>query len=338
MTPASGPTESAGNGRMIHARAADALVAHRSVSDLPRVLAPGNVLVVNDAATLPAAITFDHDHGQIELRLLRQSNLEEVEAVLLGNGDRTMRTEDRADPPVLRAGTLLTKGDLAVRIVSLDPRSPRRARVRIEGGPVGAWRSLYDQGEVIQYSYVAEALELWDVQTVYAGRPWASEMPSAGRPLSFAMLTELRRRGIAVTRVTHGAGPSSTGDATLDRELPFPEHYRIDDDAAHTIAAAQDEGRRIVAVGTTVVRALESAARTAGGRITAMEAETDLHIDESTELLVCDAILTGMHDPGTSHFDLLTAFVPRTFLDRATKAAEDAGYLAHEFGDSMFVE
>lgn len=337
MTAASRP-EASRSARMLHVRASDRLIAHRSVADLPRVLERGDVLVVNDAATLPAAIRFDHEEGPLELRLLFQRNRREAEAVLLGRGDRTMRTEDRAKPPVLRVGTLLTKGNLAVRVVSLDPRSPRRARVRLEGKPGEAWRSVYDHGEVIQYSYIAQALDLWDVQTVYAGRPWASEMPSAGRPLSFVMLTELRRQGISVARVTHGAGLSSTGDATLDRDLPFPEHYRIDEDAARTIAAAQDDGRRIVAVGTTVVRALESAVRTAGARITAMEAETDLRIDETTDLRICDAILTGIHESGTSHFELLAAFVPRRFLERAVRAAETSGYLAHELGDSMFVE
>lgn len=323
---------------MLHARASDGVVAHHGVLDLPRILSPGDVLVVNDAATLPAAVRFDHDGSQIELRLVLGKDPVEADAILLGDGDRTMRTEERAEPLPLVSGALLSKGQLAVRIVSPDPRSPRRARVRIEGMPLRALRSLYDHGEVVQYAYIPDALELWDVQTVYAGRPWASEMPSAGRPLSFAMLTALRRRGISVARVTHGAGLSSTGDPTLDRELPFREHYRIDEDAARMIAAAQDAGRRVIAVGTTVVRALESAARMTGGRVAAMDTETDLRIDGSSELLVCDAIFTGIHEPGTSHFDLLTAFCPRTFLEHATAEAEKAGYLAHEFGDSMLVE
>ena len=170
------------------------------------------------------------------------------------------------------------------------------------------------------------------MQNVYAAEPWAAEMPSAGRPLDFAALDALRKRGIAVVRLTHGAGLSSIGDGALDASLPWVERYRIPKDTADAVNAA----KRVMAIGTSVVRALESSVR-AHGEVRAEEATTDLRIDAAHRLRAVHGLLTGMHDATTSHSDLLSAFVSPARLAEASAWAASRGFLGHEFGDSCLI-
>lgn len=313
--------------------AATGAVQHGSFDRLADVLAPGDLLVVNDAATLPAAIGFVRDGRRAELRLLlRGSGI--ADAIVLGEGDHRARTEDRGSPPRLTVGERLSlDGGVQLRVTAVH--DPRRVVVELEGD-VG---TLYRGARPVQYAYMKPDLDLWDVQTSYAGRPWASEMPSAGRPLSWRLLGMLRRRGVEIARITHGAGLSSTGDAELDRRLPLPERYRIDQRAARAINDAKRQRRRVVAVGTSVVRALETAARSAGrsAPIVAAEATTDLFVDARTELLLVDALLTGMHEAGSSHFSMLESFAERALLEEVNARGEALGMLLHEFGDSMLL-
>ena len=180
--------------------------------------------------------------------------------------------------------------------------------------------------------HAASPLELWDVQNRYASRPWAFELPSAGRPLTFEALFELERRGASVAAVTHAASISSTGSAELDARLPLPERYEIGEAAAESINGAE----RVIAVGTSVVRALEGHASSAG-RLQAGAGETALRLSGNYDTRVVDGLLTGLHEPGTSHFELLEAFAPRPLLERAFGHAARTGYLQHEFGDSCLV-
>lgn len=156
----------------------------------------------------------------------------------------------------------------------------------------------------------------------------------------------MRARGVRFASITHAAGLSSTGDATLDAALPLRESYDVPVATAAAIAAtrAQTPVGRVVAIGTTVVRALESAAtatatgaRTRYGTVTAGSGDTDLRVGGGHPLRVVDAIFTGMHEPGTSHEALLQAFAPRDLLLRAFGQAQARGCLGHEFGDSMLV-
>src|SRR5262249_40227020 len=149
---------------------------------------------------------------------------------------------------------------------------------------------------LVQYSHVEAPLDLWDLQTSYGSRPWAVEAPSAGLPLTGATLLALRRAGVGLAAVTHAAGLSSTGDPLLDAALPLPDRY---DTPAET-AAAVGSAERVVAVGTTVVRALESAART--GRLSGT---TDLKIGAGFRAAIVRGLVTGLHEPGSSHLGLL---------------------------------
>jgi S-adenosylmethionine:tRNA ribosyltransferase-isomerase len=162
-------------------------------------------------------------------------------------------------------------------------------------------------------------------------------MPSAGRPLAWALVASLRARGVRLGAITHAAGLSSTGDPALDAALPLPERFDIAQTTVEAVAATRAEGRRIVAVGTTVVRALEGCAALHGGELLAGEGTTDLRVDAAFRPRIVDAVLTGMHEAGSSHRELLGAFAPEPLLAASFAHAEARGYLSHEFGDTLLV-
>jgi S-adenosylmethionine:tRNA ribosyltransferase-isomerase len=311
--------------------------SHAQVRDLPRLLRAGDLLVVNDAATLPASLQARGPRGDpLELRLTGPAEGGRFTALLLGAGDWRRRTEDRPPPVRLDEGDVVTiGGDLRARVARVRPESPRLVEIvfAAEGAPL--WSALYRHGRPVQYSYLERPLELWDVQTAYATRPWAVEAPSAGRPLTWALLVALRSKGVRTAAVTHAAGLSSTGDPALDARLPLPERFEVPPETTAAVRRARGLGGRVVAVGTTAVRALEAAA--AGGALRAGGGVTDLVIGAAYRPRVVDGILSGLHEPGSSHFALLTAFAPATLLESAFRAGEGRGYLAHEFGDSMLV-
>jgi S-adenosylmethionine:tRNA ribosyltransferase-isomerase len=175
------------------------------------------------------------------------------------------------------------------------------------------------------------------VQTPYAGRPLAVEMPSAGRPLRLSLLAALARRGVEVLALTHGAGLSSTGDEALDARLPLPERFFLPAQTVAQVAAACAEGRRVIAAGTSAARALEGAAAAGDGALRAGEGRTDLRIGPGLRPRVVTGLLTGVHPLGTSHAELVEAWVARPLLERALALAEARDYLCHELGDAMLV-
>ena len=309
-------------------------------SELARLLRPGDVCVVNDAATLPASIFARTTRGEaMELRLLGPPDVRgETDALLFGGGDWRTPTEHRPLPPRLEPGEEVHAGDLRA-VVSSVRSGGRVARLRCtvaEQGPFARdaiLRAIYAAGSPVQYAHVRERLPLWEVQTVYASEPWAAEMPSAGRPLDFATIAALRTRGVEVVPLTHGAGLSSTGEPSLDASLPWAERYRIPERTAEVVSRAE----RVIAVGTSVVRALEACALRHGEIRPVGEETTDLRIDAHYQLRAVRGLLTGMHDGTSSHAELLAAFLPGPLLARVTGHALAAGYLGHEFGDSCLI-
>jgi S-adenosylmethionine:tRNA ribosyltransferase-isomerase len=288
----------------------------------------GDLLVVNDAATLPASLST----GELEIRLLGAIDDRTWKAALLGPGDWHTRTEDRAAPRAVAVGEELRIGSLVIRIAKVHPESPRLVTITLrhadDASLSALWAELYRVGRPVQYAHVPEAYALWDVQNVYAGRPWAVEMPSAGRMLTFEALAELEKRGVEIATLTHAAGLSSVGDPAIDALLPMPERYEIPERTWDAIARAD----RVVAIGTSVVRALESAART--GRLAGV---ADLRIGASTKRRVVDAVLTGVHETESTHFALLGAFASREVLAASIAEAEASRMLAHEMGDACLV-
>lgn len=323
-------------------------IAPRRVADLPAELRPGDLLVLNDAFTWPASLAARSASGaRIELRLAADLDGDGTFRVIaLGDGDHRLPTEERGDPPPLAPGAELAllgadgqRGGV-VRVVATEPGEPRWLTVRFDGGRDAASRVILRLGRPVQYAHVRGDLGLWDVQTPFAARPMAFEMPSAGRPLVPALLAGLRARGVAIVSLSHAAGLSSTGRPTLDARLPLPERYLIPEATAAAVARARGTGARVIAAGTTVARALEAAASPGdrGGVVVAPgPGVAAQRIDADTTLAVVDGLLTGIHEPGTSHFDLLRAFAPTSVLERALAIAAAEGFLLHEFGDSMLV-
>ncbi len=320
--------------RLLHVDPKARSFADHRFADLPALLRPGDLLVLNDAATLPASLRMkNHD---AELRLLARERDGTFRAIAFGAGDFRTTTEARPAPPRFGAGSELVFDGLRAHVVEVDAEEPRLVRVRFESEGREFFEALYRAGRVVQYAYVERPLELWDVQNRYASRPWAFELPSAGRPLTFGLLGELRARGVELAVVTHAAGLSSTGSSSLDRRLPVPEQSDIPFDTVRAVEAAKARGGRVVAVGTTVVRALEGRALEAQ-RLSAGRNETSLVIGRGFRPRVVDGLVTGLHDPATSHFALLEAFAERSLLVSALEHASRTGYLEHEFGDSCLV-
>jgi S-adenosylmethionine:tRNA ribosyltransferase-isomerase len=191
----------------------------------------------------------------------------------------------------------------------------------------------------VQYAHVPDALALWDVWTVIAGPPVAFEPPSAGFLLDWTGLSAIRARGASFATLTHAAGLSSTGDPALDARLPLAEPYRIPARTAALVRQTRARGGRVIAIGTTVVRALEHAATR--GLLEGphpIESIADQRLGSGTALQVVDVLVSGTHEPGTSHHELLRAFVPDERLAHTDRALAAARFRTHEFGDSVWLE
>lgn len=338
MTAATWPREDLRTVRLLVVDPTADAFADRRLAELPALLRPGDLVVLNDAATLPASLAGETALGEpVEVRLAGEAPDGTWRAVLFGAGDWRLRTEDRPAPPPIGVGERLRFDGLGATVAAVDPRSSRLVALAFAEQGAALWQALYRAGRPVQYSYLAAPLAVWHVQTPYAGRPWAVEAPSAGLALTWDLLLALRRRGVGIATVTHAAGLSSIGDAAADARLPFTERYEVGDAAVAAVEASRLRGGRVVAIGTTVARALETAARAGGGRLRPARGETDLRLGAGSERHVIDAILTGVHEASTSHFALLEAFAPRALLDRAHAFAAERGYLGHEFGDAVLV-
>lgn len=316
-------------------------IRHRPRNDLATLFAPGDVIVANDAATLPASLSGIHlpSGAPLEIRLagwIAPRDPTQFVAVAFGAGDYRTRTEHRPAPPTLAPGDHLKLGPLQAVITELRGH-PRLLTLRLLGDADTILAGVAQHGRPIQYAHVPEPLVLWDVWTRFAAAPFAFEAPSAAFALDWRTLTAWRERGLQVVTLTHAAGISSTGDAGLDLRLPFDEHFRIPPATAAAVARARAAGRRVIAIGTTVVRALESAADN-DGNIGAGDGIACGRIGPDTVLGVVDAILTGAHEPGESHFELLRAFTDDAVLEAMSGALEDHHYRGHEFGDSVLIE
>jgi S-adenosylmethionine:tRNA ribosyltransferase-isomerase len=317
-------------------------ITHRARADFPVLVDEGDLVVANDAATLPASLAGIHvpTGGPVEVRLagrvsLRPRDVTRFTAVVFGAGDFRTPTEHRPAPPAFSPGDLLRLGPLHAVVLKLLGH-PRLIEVRFEHTVAEIWERLARHGRPIQYSYVPEPMAIWETWTPIAGLPVAFEAPSAGFILDWRVIGALRERGAAFATLTHAAGISSTGDAELDRLLPLDEPYYIPSSTAATITACRERGGRVIAIGTTVVRALEHAA-SGDGTVRAGEAIATQRIGPLTPLRCVDAIVSGTHERGTSHYDVLRAFQDDEVLAQMEREADALGYRTHEFGDSVFL-
>ena len=311
----------------------DSEKAKRTHSRFDRIgdfLRKGDLLVFNSSRTLPAALKGCGTNSApcVEARLAEHLPDDSWLVLLICQNGEPFACG-------LRSGMKINFGnDLTGTVLNRDEQIPRLWRMRFSKKDGDLIEEFYRVGQPIRYEYVSAAWNLDYYQTVYANEPGSVEMPSAGRAFTWKLLFDLRRCGIETANIVLHTGLSSYMDDELDaKHLAAEEEYFISEAAAEKINSVRDQKRRIIAVGTTVVRALESAAEEKTGEISAGHSYTRLRVTEDYKLKIVNGLLTGMHEPEASHLDLLTAFLPpdkiRAFYEEAVKLK----YLWHEFGD-----
>ena len=317
--------------RLLVAR--DRGLQHRRFRDLPRVLRRGDLLVVNTSDTEPAAVDGHRRDGRrVTVHVAGPGPSGEFVVELRTPDGRRIRDAVAGESVRLPRGveaTLLT--GYPDRRVATGSRL-WSARIPVEGG-VRRWLSVV--GRPIRYSYVRGRWPIDAYRTVFAspGPEFGSaEMPSAGRPFTSEVLDDLQARGVAVAEVVLHTGVSSPESG----EMPQSERYRVPAATVDAVAAARARGGRVIAVGTTVTRALETVAA-AGGRIRAAAGRTDLVLGPDRPARVVDGLVTGWHEPEASHLLLLEAVAGPQLVERAYAAAVARGYRWHEFGDSCLL-
>ena len=222
---------------------------------------------------------------------------------------------------------------LACRVLAPDDRVRRLWRICFTRSGAELLSLIYKVGHPVAYEHSSSRLGLEYYHNVYANQPGSVEMPSAGRAFTWEVLSDLKNAGIRTANLILHAGLSSYMDDELDSmHLASEEEYRIEASEAEKVNRARVEGNRVVAVGTTVVKALESATNWKG-LVSPGHGYTSLRITAGHRLRVVDGLLTGLHEPDASHLDLLRAFLPKNVLHDAYQEAARRGYLWHEFGD-----
>jgi S-adenosylmethionine:tRNA ribosyltransferase-isomerase len=345
-------------------------VGHHRFHELPGLLEPGDLLVANDSRTLPASLLGRTAAGaSLEVRLAARDvdgpggedgarpwgAVERWAALVLGvpagGGDPALvATDARPAPPALAPGERLRfAGGLGATVLGRHEEAAPLVWLGFDLTGERLAEALHRAGRPVRYAYVPRAWPLHQYQTLFAAGPGSAEMASAGRPFTVQTLRDLRARGIGLATISLHAGLSTYGDPDTDRRYVPAEPYLVPEATAAAVAACRAAGGRVVAVGTTVVRALETAAAAPGPAATGPGARpgatrpgaragvTRLRIGPGHRLLAVDGLLTGLHEPEASHLDLLAAFIDRPALDRAYASALASGYLWHEFGDVCLV-
>jgi S-adenosylmethionine:tRNA ribosyltransferase-isomerase len=306
--------------RLLVASRADGALVHAGFRELRRFVSAGDLLVVNTSATLPAALSACIDGRAIELRLSTPSA-----------GDNwlvELRTADGEPygPPPTGARVELPAGAHADL---LAPYAGGR-RLCLASLALGAPLEEYlrRHGRAIHYGYVERGWPIEAYQSVFALEPGSAEMPSAGRPFSTELVTALVARGVLFAPVTLHTGVSSLEHG----EAPYPERFRVPPETARLVNAVHSWGGRVIAVGTTVVRALETVAEV-DGSVTSGEGSTGLVVTPERGLRAIDGLLTGWHEHDSSHMKLIEAAAGADLLDSSYRVAREHGYRWHEFGD-----
>jgi S-adenosylmethionine:tRNA ribosyltransferase-isomerase len=318
------PPEARGFGRddvdMLVASRHDLRIVHARFRELPRFLSAGDLLVVNTSATLPAALEAWLDGLRVELRLSTPSRD--------GTWLVELRTSDLLPFPRPPIGSLIdlpagAQAELLTRFAGSERLSVARFHL---DEPLESY--LRKHGRPIRYGYVPEPLPLDTYQTVFALEPGSAEMPSAGRPFTTELVTELVARGVLIAPVTLHTGVSSPEHG----EPPFAERFSVPAATAALVNVVRRWRARVVAVGTTVVRALETVAEP-DGTVREGHGWTSLVVTPERGLRAVDGLLTGWHERESSHLQLLEAAAGPELLDRSYRAAIERGYHWHEFGD-----
>jgi S-adenosylmethionine:tRNA ribosyltransferase-isomerase len=313
--------------RLLVSRSAAAEVTQHRFTDLPDLLLPGDLLVVNNSATMPAAVTVAKPPDSLGPLTVHFSTA-------LPAGDWLVELRSGVGPATLPSSRgepgqqVALTGGAVLRLI--ERYSPRLWQAHLSTAVIPYLRRY---GRPIRYSYVPRPWPIEAYQTIFATWPGSAEMPSAGRPFSPEIVTQLVSRGVVVAPVTLHTGVSSLEGG----EDPYPESYDVPASTARLVNLTRRSGGRVIAAGTTVVRALESAAlaagRPAGQPVAAAAGWTTHVITRQTGVAVVDGLLTGLHEPRSTHLWMLAAFADEELLRRCYQTAAAAGYTWHEFGD-----
>jgi S-adenosylmethionine:tRNA ribosyltransferase-isomerase len=313
--------------RLLVAERASGRIEHAQFRDLPEYLGAGDLLVVNTSATMPAALAATRADGT-EITLHVATRAPHMP------GERWWVVELRGPNGPERGAPgerVEVAGGAGFELAAPYAGGTRLWLARFEGDS-GLPVHLARHGHPIRYSYVGEQWPLADYQTAFALQAGSAEMPSAARPFTPALIARLVAHGILLAPLLLHTGVSSPER----HEPPYPERYAVPETTGRLVNHVRDRGGRVIAVGTTVVRALESAA-SPDGTVTAADGWTGLVVTPERGLFVVDGLITGWHDPQASHLHLLEAAAGDELLRRSYAEALAAGYLWHEFGDSHLV-
>jgi S-adenosylmethionine:tRNA ribosyltransferase-isomerase len=308
---------------------ADAPPSHARFDELGAFLVPGDLLVVNTSATIPAAIegTMPDGHpATIHLSGELPGGLWLVEIRRRSASGKATAPWRLTEPAEL---TLPDGGRL--RLLAPFPGSWRLWLATLEL-PQPLLAFLRRRGRAISYGHVTHEWPITAYQTVFARTPGSAEMPSASRPFTHELVTELVTRGVEFAPVVLHTGVSSLEGG----ELPYPERYEVPAATARRITAVRGDGGRVVAVGTTAVRAV-AAVTDDRGQVHAGAGWTDVVVSREHPVPSLDGLVTGWHEPESTHLMMLESFAGHDALDAAYRSALDGGYLWHEFGDSHLI-
>jgi S-adenosylmethionine:tRNA ribosyltransferase-isomerase len=303
---------------------------HACFAEMGQFLHAGDLLVVNASATLPAAVLSRLEGKAVELHLSTPADEEpgtagEVFWVV------ELRTTDRRPLRARIGAGLELPGGARAELLAPYLGSSRLSVARLFlGEPVDDY--LGRHGHPIRYRHTQAELPIEAYQTIFAREPGSAEMPSAARPFTAELVAELVSDGVLIAPITLHCGVSSLEAG----ESPYPERYRVPPETARLVNAVHDWGGRVIAVGTTVVRALETVAAP-HGTISAAAGITNLMVTPERGLHAIDGLITGWHESGSSHIRLLEAVAGPELLRRSYDAAGAAGYRFHEFGDSHLI-
>ena len=322
LREATAPPERRGRGRdgvrLLVTDCATRSHAHARFFELPDYLRSGDLLVVNDSATVPAAIP------------ARRANDETLPLHVSTRIDERIWMAEPRGTVLCGEELRLPAGGSAVMIAPVEPEYPRLWYAWFQL-PLPMGEYLATHGEPIRYGYVRERFPLRDYQTIFAREPGSAEMPSAARPFTRRVVEKLRSGGIALATVTLHCGVASFEAP----ERPPIERFAVPHATAQAVNRARAEGRRVIAIGTTPLRALESSVL--DGEVVASSGWTELVIDERHRLRAADGLLTGFHGSTATHRWLLGAFADRELVDAAYEEDANGGYFCHEFGDTHLI-
>jgi len=307
--------------RMMVARRSDLELVHANFSDLPTYLEPGDLVVVNTSGTLAAAIDGVTPAGDAVVVHLSTQLPADLWVVELRQDDRPYRDGSSGLALTLPAGG-------SVELLAPYGESNGRLWVASLHLPAPLLSYLAEHGRPIRYGYVRGSWPIAMYQNVYVTEPGSAEMPSAGRPFTPEVITRLVARGIAVAPLLLHTGVSSLEA----HERPYAEYFRIPAQTAHLVNDTHRRGGRVIAIGTTVVRALETVSDERGV-VHPGDGWTETIVTPERGVHTVDGLLTGWHEPEASHLDLLEAVAGPELVAVSYEAALAEGYLWHEFGD-----